>query len=178
MVTWLRTGGIACSCVGFLAVALGHFMLNFVLGNVSVRSASVSVGVIVASVLLAVMARTAVKRHRLLYSLRKCNGLLQRERDLVVAEACSRERSRIARELRDSLGHHLVLISMYAAQLDSRPDMSGLRTAAALRSTSASAMLQLRTILGVLQPGSTDDRSTDLQPDNLLPDNLDMLHRI
>jgi signal transduction histidine kinase len=66
------------------------------------------------------------------------------------------ERLRIARELHDTLGHHLSLISVQAGVglhlLDSRPEQA--RAAlAAIRQASAEALREVRGVLAALDPG-------------------------
>jgi signal transduction histidine kinase len=67
----------------------------------------------------------------------------------------SEERLRIARELHDVLGHHLSLINVQAGVglhlLDSRPEQAR-EALTAIRSASAEALREVRTVLGVLRP--------------------------
>jgi signal transduction histidine kinase len=67
----------------------------------------------------------------------------------------SEERLRIARELHDVLGHHLSLINVQAGVglhlMDSRPEQA--RAAlTAIKSASAEALREVRSVLGVLRP--------------------------
>jgi signal transduction histidine kinase len=67
----------------------------------------------------------------------------------------SEERLRIARELHDVLGHHLSLINVQAGVglhlLDSRPEQAR-EALTAIKSASAEALREVRTVLGVLRP--------------------------
>ncbi|WP_153040246.1 sensor histidine kinase [Actinoplanes sp. TFC3] len=108
-------------------------------------------------VLPAVVAWTFAQRRSLIIAMRESNSRLHRERDTAASQAQIRERSRIARDLHDSLGHKLTLISLYTATLDSQSDANRARTIALLRDTSASAMTQLRHILDVLPISEQDD---------------------
>ncbi|MEV4757955.1 histidine kinase [Micromonospora sp. NPDC049559] len=78
---------------------------------------------------------------------------LERERRLVAREARLRERTRIARDMHDSLGHELSLIAMRAGALELDRDLGErYRTAIGeLRATSVEATERLREILGVLR---------------------------
>jgi signal transduction histidine kinase len=86
----------------------------------------------------------------------------------------SEERLRIARELHDVLGHHLSLISVQANVglhlMDSRPEQAR-EALTAIRSASAEALREVRSVLGVLRPDEEEaprqpalglDRLTDL----------------
>ncbi|XVV14218.1 sensor histidine kinase [Actinoplanes sp. CA-131856] len=77
---------------------------------------------------------------------------LESERRMVVL----RERSRIAQEMHDSLGHELSLIALGAGALETSPDVPEERraTATRIRESAATATDQLREIIGLLRdPG-------------------------
>ncbi|XVU26992.1 histidine kinase [Actinoplanes sp. CA-054009] len=77
---------------------------------------------------------------------------LESERRMVVL----RERSRIAQEMHDSLGHELSLIALGAGALETSPDVPAERqaTATRIRESAATATDQLREIIGLLRdPG-------------------------
>lgn len=78
---------------------------------------------------------------------------LQREHRLTVDEARLRERSRIAQDMHDSLGHELSLIALRAGALEVSPDLDGehRHSAAELRVTAVNATHRLREIIGVLR---------------------------
>jgi signal transduction histidine kinase len=67
----------------------------------------------------------------------------------------SEERLRIARELHDVLGHHLSLINVQAGVglhlMDSRPEQAR-EALTAIKSASAEALREVRSVLGVLRP--------------------------
>ncbi|MDG4831553.1 histidine kinase [Solwaraspora sp. WMMD1047] len=116
--------------------------------------ASTAVVLSAAFVLFAVFPAAAgrlVRRRRtLLAAMHRRNVLLHRQQDDIARQAQARERTRIARDLHDSLGHKLTLISLYAG-------MSRDGNAPLLRETSAAAMAELRQILGIL--GQDDTQS-------------------
>ncbi|MCS7480969.1 sensor histidine kinase [Umezawaea endophytica] len=85
--------------------------------------------------------------------LKERNEYLERARELTAAQARVDERTRIAGEMHDLLGHRLSLISMHAGALelgtaDASPKISG--QAVLLRTTAATALAELRQILTVL----------------------------
>lgn len=64
------------------------------------------------------------------------------------------ERTRIAREMHDTLSHRLSLISLHAGALEYRPDLHAetvLQTSRVLRETARTASQELRTVLTVLR---------------------------
>jgi len=80
------------------------------------------------------------------------------EQDLFVAQARTAERTRIAREMHDVLGHRISLIALHAGGLEVRPDLPPQEVAATaqlLRSTARSALEDLREIIGVLREDGT-----------------------
>ncbi|PSK95384.1 signal transduction histidine kinase [Murinocardiopsis flavida] len=80
---------------------------------------------------------------------------MERARDADAAHARLRERSRIATEMHDSLGHDLALIAVRAAALEMAADGQDPRPAAAeLRTSAHQANLRLREIIGVLRADS------------------------
>ncbi len=69
------------------------------------------------------------------------------------------ERTRIAREMHDSLSHHLALISLHAGALEYREDLDATRawqSAAVIRGTAEAAAEELRTVLTVLREDPAD----------------------
>ncbi|WP_304454143.1 sensor histidine kinase [Nocardiopsis sp. YSL2] len=78
---------------------------------------------------------------------------LQQEQRLVADQARLRERSRIAQDMHDSLGHELSLIALRAGGLEVAADLDDRhrRAAAELRATAVSATERLREIIGVLR---------------------------
>lgn len=78
---------------------------------------------------------------------------LERERAMTVEQARLRERTRIAREMHDSLGHDLSLIALQAGALELDPELPERyrETARTLRATTTEAMERLRDVIGVLR---------------------------
>jgi signal transduction histidine kinase len=81
---------------------------------------------------------------------------LEREQRIIADRERLRERSRIARDMHDSLGHDLSLIALRAGALELDPDLDDRRRAAAgeLRSSATAATERLSEILGVLRDDS------------------------
>ncbi len=78
---------------------------------------------------------------------------IEREQQLAVAQERLRERSRIAQDMHDSVGHELSLIALRAAALELDVKLSGEQREAAgsLREAAASATERLGEIIGVLR---------------------------
>jgi signal transduction histidine kinase len=94
------------------------------------------------------------QRQPLVRVLRERNQYLERAQVLTADKARMKERAHIAAEMHDMLGHRLSLISMHAGALElttaqDAPRLSG--QAELLRTTAATALTELREILGVLQ---------------------------
>lgn len=96
---------------------------------------------------------------RLLRALRERGDAAERARRFADSEARTHERSRIAAEMHDMVGHRLSLISLHAGGLELALDKadSELREEAVLvRRTTRDAMRELRQALGVLGPLGRD----------------------
>ncbi|MDO4253634.1 MAG: histidine kinase [Kocuria sp.] len=82
-----------------------------------------------------------------------------------VAKTRAEERTRIAREMHDTLSHKLALISTYAGALHYREDLDGRTvrsTAQLVQQTAATASAELRVVLDVLRDDPADTR---MEPD-------------
>ncbi len=86
---------------------------------------------------------------------------LEREHEMVVEQTKLRERSRIAQDMHDSLGHELSLIALQAGALELDPELPDRQheTAKLLRTTTADAVNRLHEIVGVLRD-TTDPAPT------------------
>jgi signal transduction histidine kinase len=78
---------------------------------------------------------------------------LEREQEIVAERERLRERSRIAQDMHDSLGHELSLIALRAGALELTPDLAEPHRAAAgeLRASASEATQRLQDIIGVLR---------------------------
>ncbi|MEV6816958.1 histidine kinase, partial [Micromonospora sp. NPDC051296] len=90
---------------------------------------------------------------------------LEREQLIVADRTRLLERSRIAQDMHDSLGHELSLIALRAGALELAPDLSEERRAAAgeLRVAAAEATQRLQEIIGVLR---ADGAAAPTEPAN------------
>ena len=81
---------------------------------------------------------------------------MKHERDLAGQRARMRERTRIASDIHDSVGHELSLIALRAAaiEVDSAAGAAARRAAAELRQAAAHATIRLHDVLGVLREES------------------------
>ncbi|WP_234363475.1 sensor histidine kinase [Streptomyces sp. TN58] len=102
---------------------------------------------------------------RLVRALRERGDAAERARRLADSEARIHERSRIAAEMHDLVGHRLSLVSLHAGGLELALEGAApqLREEAVLvRSTTRDAMRELRQVLGVLGPLARDTGSDAL----------------
>ncbi|MEU8384061.1 histidine kinase [Streptosporangium sp. NPDC048865] len=78
---------------------------------------------------------------------------LEREQRLVAEQARLRERTRIAQDMHDVLGHDLSLIALSAAALKLAPDLSEAHRASAadIRARAATAVERLGEVIGILR---------------------------
>ncbi|WHT15782.1 histidine kinase [Crossiella sp. CA-258035] len=149
-----------------LGAALGHFLLAGAVSPLyseSVLTSMLVLGINVIMTLLfvgvpAVLGRSSARRTLLVEALRERAVYLERERRSLVAEARIRERTRIAVDMHDSLGHHLTLISLQAGglKLAAHGDAAQAEAAGVLHDTARRAMEELREIIGVLSQDSED----------------------
>ncbi|MDX3850200.1 sensor histidine kinase [Streptomyces sp. AK02-01A] len=145
-----RLAGVACAAVGVLTLARAFFRPEALPSELAENAVSV-----VLLLLLPALAGTLLGRRRPLVSLlRERNAYLEQARALTAAAARLEERTRIAGEMHDLLGHRLSLISVHAGALElgaARQAPAIVGQAEMLRTTAGTAMEELREILGVLR---------------------------
>ncbi|MFB7269022.1 sensor histidine kinase [Streptomyces sp. NPDC056244] len=140
----------ACAVVAVLTVAVRLFRPGVWAEELAGNGVSA-----VLLVLLPALAGVLLGRRRPLVSLlRERNAYLEQARSLTAAAARLEERTRIAGEMHDLLGHRLSLISVHAGALElaaarQAPPLAG--QAELLRTTAGTAMEELRDILGLLR---------------------------
>ncbi|GAA4192974.1 histidine kinase [Microbacterium oryzae] len=103
-------------------------------------------------------------RRELVASLRERAQLSRREQALRESRAREHERTRIAQEMHDALGHRLSLVAMHAAALRYRTDLTSAETRSAVdlvHDNSRCALQELREVLAVLRE-HPDDASSPL----------------
>ena len=158
---WQVTAGVAAAWAAFTGAVWWWEGLSGPAELVAVSALFALFAIIPAGV-----ARVVRRRRVLLTAMHRRNVQLHAQQGEVARAARARERTRIARDLHDSLGHKLTLISLYAGLHRTADE----RTTELLRETSAAAMTELRQILGLL--GQDDD-----QPAIRTLDGLDELVR-
>ncbi|GAA0929897.1 sensor histidine kinase [Nonomuraea longicatena] len=126
--------------------------------QIAVVSVTIS---LVCVALPALLGLVLVQRERLLRALRERNEVLERAHELTAAQARLLERSRIAQEMHDLIGHRLSLVSLYAGGLELSADPPLAERARLVRDTAATAMSELRTVLDVLRTDRPGDGVTD-----------------
>ncbi len=87
----------------------------------------------------------------------------ERDQARRVDEARAAERTRIAREMHDTLAHRLTLLATTAGALEYRADLSPEQVSAAagvVRQSAGEALEELRTVIGVLREGPDELRPT------------------
>ncbi|WP_307520880.1 sensor histidine kinase [Streptomyces umbrinus] len=153
-----RIVGMACAALGGLTVAAGLFRWETLPMKLAENTVSA-----VLLLLLPTLAGTMLGRRRPLVDLlRERNAYLEQTRTLTAAAARMEERTRIAREMHDLLGHRLSLISVHAGALElaaarQAPPLAG--QVELLRTTAGTAMEELREILGVLRHADLSDET-------------------
>jgi signal transduction histidine kinase len=98
-------------------------------------------------------------QHMLVATLRQRAEDAERLDRLRLDEARNAERTRIAREMHDVLAHHLSLVAVHAGALEVRRSAApeDRRSAGVVRSAAASALQELRGVIGMLrEPGEGD----------------------
>lgn len=142
--------GVACATVGALTVARALVRSDAL--PLELAGNTVSAALLL---LLPTLAGTLLGRRRPLVSLlRERNAYLEQTRTLTAAAARTEERTRIAGEMHDLLGHRLSLISVHAGALElaaARQAPALVGQAELLRTTAGTAMGELREVLGVLR---------------------------
>ena len=109
--------------------------------------------------LLASLRERAASAERERETARRETAALVRERDAETARVRAEERSALARDMHDSISHHLAAIAMHAGAMTYREDLSpqALRAAAGtVRDAAQQANRELRTVLSGLRTAEDD----------------------
>lgn len=144
--------------VGWVSYLLGPLWTGPLLAEVAITA---SVAFILLTVPPAGVARLLRRRRGLLTVMHERNLQLHNQQGEIARQAQTRERARIARDLHDSLGHKLTLMSLYAGMLRTADDEQRSAAADLVRQTSSAAMTELRQILGIL---GQDDGQSSVRP--------------
>ncbi|MYV38075.1 histidine kinase [Streptomyces sp. SID1328] len=110
------------------------------------------------AITLAVVAWGALqqKQQDLVAVYRDRAARIEREREQRAEQIQMAERTRIARDMHDSVAHYISLIALYAGGLEVAGDKAKNvgTTAATIRTTAISALDELRTVIGMLRDGT------------------------
>jgi signal transduction histidine kinase len=158
LLVWVahRTGLATVSRRDTVVVAgavMGWSVLALVLGT-SPQQAVVAAVVFVVLPLL--VGRYLAQHRRLVAALESHNRQLRRERELLAERGRLRERLRIARDMHDSLGRRLSLVSVRAAVLEVTTPPERRADVEALGSATRAAVAELYELIGSLR-GTADD---------------------
>lgn len=158
------TDGLA-ALPGFAAVALIGLVIAVLGGNVW-DWAGCAISLLLFGVLPWLAGRYARLRAGLAAAGWQRAEQLELQRRLIVTEARLRERTRIAQDMHDSLGHELSLIAMRAGalELDRRLDPRHQAAIGELRATAVDATERLHEIVDVLRD---DTDATPTSPDSI-----------
>lgn len=164
--------GVTWAAIGLITLA----DIGIWLGRVTpwdVETASVAFVMVLVLVVPALFGRYHRQRAALVMSGWERAERLEHERSMMIEQARLRERTRIAREMHDSLGHDLSLIALQAGALELDPAVPERQreTARTLRTTTTDAMERLREVIGVLR----DDRAPDGAPTQPASESLEAL---
>ena len=99
-------------------------------------------------------------RRQLIWSLHERAERAEAEQRLLAERAQRAERTRIAREMHDTLAHRVSLMALHAGALEVRPDLSPTEvqaTAGLIRATARQALEELRAVIGVLRDEAVSD---------------------
>jgi len=106
-------------------------------------------------------------RRELLWTLRDQVAKAQQERDLRASQARTSERGRIAREMHDVLAHRISQVSMHANAVMFREDLTAEQmreSVAVIQEKANEALIDLRSVLGVLRDPATGELLDKPQP--------------
>ncbi|MFI8823435.1 sensor histidine kinase [Streptomyces sp. NPDC053431] len=145
-----------CATVSAPLLGPGAMPYGFALGLVLTATAVVVPGLV---------GTSYGQQRRLVRALRERGDAAERARRFADSEARIHERSRIAAEMHDLVGHRLSLVSLHAGGLElalARADPELREEAVLVRRTTRDAMRELRQALGVLGPLGRDTGSAAL----------------
>ncbi|GAB2823394.1 hypothetical protein GCM10027176_29730 [Actinoallomurus bryophytorum] len=106
------------------------------------------------------VGRYLAQHERLVSALDRNNRRLRWERELLAEQERLRERLRIARDMHDSLGHHLSLVSIQAAALEVSVPPAQRDAARRLGTAVSGAVDELSTVVGTLRRDETRSPAT------------------
>ncbi|MFE3826653.1 sensor histidine kinase [Streptomyces sp. NPDC059092] len=149
-----RVAAVYAAALAAHAALTAHGEITAGSGPSPVTMVALGAGVFLALAIVPwLAARYRAQRRALLGALRSNNDQLVREQAMVAREARLLERHRIARDMHDSLGHQLALISVHSGALQVDPELTGRQREGVriLREASVTAMGELREAVGILR---------------------------
>jgi signal transduction histidine kinase len=152
-----RSAGQRAALPLFAAVCATGLLLLLVTPGATLRDGFSLVATVLVTLVLPWLAGRYARQHaELVRTGWELAERLEREQELVGDRVRLRERSRIAGDMHDSLGHELSLIALRAAALQVAPDVGaqGRQAAGELRQAAAAATERLREVIGVLRDDS------------------------
>lgn len=159
-----RTSGRRSAGLCFVLVCLAGVLLLLVTPGATVADGLTLAGnVLLVLTLPWLVGHCLRQRAELAHTGWRLAEWLEREQRVASDRARLRERSRIAQDMHDSLGHELSLIALRAGALQVAEDVgpNGRQAAGELRRAAAAATQRLRDVIGVLRD---DDAGTPLRP--------------
>lgn len=152
---WLAgatAGAVAARSVVLWRSGLSGGVMERITGEVFLAAVFIGLPVVLGAFLGA--------RRDLLASLRERAERAEAEQHLRAEQARAAERSRIAREMHDALGHRISLVALHAGGLEvSASSPQAARSAELIRTTAREALQDLRAILGVLREDTDEAES-------------------
>ncbi|RAY14026.1 hypothetical protein DPM19_17235 [Actinomadura craniellae] len=148
---------------GFIALCAGGAVLNTARGTDVTTWFPVTVYLVLLGVLPWLVGRYWRQYQQLAQAGWERAERLEREQRIVAERERLRERSRIAQDMHDSLGHELSLIALRAGALEVSSELAGRHRAAAgeVRAAATAATERLQQIIGVLRE---DTAGAPLEP--------------
>ena len=149
-----RTGAASTGCCCWAGICVTALLAAALAPDTSWVAGQRAVPSAVLTVLLPwLVGRYLRQRDELIRTGWELADRMERERDLAGERARMRERSRIASDIHDSVGHELSLIALRAAAIEVDPAAGGAarRAAAELRGAAAQATTRLHDVIGVLR---------------------------
>jgi signal transduction histidine kinase len=141
---------------GYVAVVVATIVVSWRLGAHGLWAIVIEqVALLVLAVVLpGLLGQYRAQRHALHAAWRDRAQRAERERAIVAEQARLRERTRIAQDMHDALGHQLALISLQAASLEVDATLGAAQreTSRLLGATARAAMDELRAVVGALHP--------------------------
>jgi signal transduction histidine kinase len=151
-----RRGHLSAWLAGYVAVAVATIVASWRLGAHALWAVVIAqvAFLLLLVVLPGLIGQYRAQRQVLVAAWRDRAERAERERAIIAEQARLRERTRIAQDMHDALGHQLALISLQAASLEVDATLGAAQreTTRLLGATARAAMDELRVVVGALHP--------------------------